>query len=50
MNAANSSGGCISADQNCALKRVENCILVKGNNIFFDKFKIAIIKELKSVP
>jgi len=48
MHAANSSGGCFSADQNCALKRVEKCILVKGNNIFFDKFKIAIIKELKS--
>jgi len=42
MNAANSSGGCFSADQNCAFKRVEKCILVEGNNIFFYKFKIAI--------
>jgi len=48
MNAANSSGGFFSADPNCALKRVEKCILVIGNNIFFDKLKIAIIKELKS--
>jgi len=42
MNAANSFGGCFSADKNCAFKREEKCILVKGNNIFFDKFKIAI--------
>jgi len=37
-NAANNSGGCFYADQNCALKRIEKRILVGGDKKFYDKF------------